>query len=225
MDERIRPSGPSPETTSEVTAEIGGKGKRTRERLMDAAYEAILTKGFSGTSIDELVEAAGIKKGGFFYHFRDKGDLARHLLNRFLEEDETVMDELTARAHASSDDPMQRFLAFLDLYAEAMDQMEELHPGCLVAAILYQEQAFDRDVRQVLFDTAMRWRARFRQWFLEIETKYRALTPVELDTIADSFSAVVEGSIVLTRALNDHRLLGRQLRLFRDMVKTVYAVR
>lgn len=205
--------------------EVGGKGKRTRERLMDAAYEAILTKGFSGTSIDELVEAAGIKKGGFFYHFRDKGDLARQLLTRFLEEDEAVMDEMTARAYAVSDDPMRRFLSFLDFYADAMDEMEDLHPGCLVAAILYQEQAFDREVRQVLFDTAMRWRARFRQWFQEIEATYQPVTPIEIDTIADGFSAVVEGSIVMTRALNDRKLLGRQLRLFRDMVKTAYAVR
>lgn len=202
--------------------ETGGKGKRTRERLMDAAYEAILTKGFSGTSIDELVEAAGIKKGGFFYHFRDKGDLARQLLTRFLEEDEAVMDEMTARAYAASDDPLERFLNFLELYAEAMDEMEDLHPGCLVAAILYQEQAFDRDVRQVLFDTAMRWRARFRQWFQAIEEKYKPVRPMDIDTVADSFSAVVEGSIVMTRALNDRKLLGRQLRLFSDMIKTAY---
>lgn len=77
---------------------------------MDAANDAILTKGFAGTSIDELVEATGITKSGFFYHFRDKGDLARQLLVRFPEEDDSVMDDLTARAQALSDDPMRRFL-------------------------------------------------------------------------------------------------------------------
>lgn len=221
MDER----NPQSSAASEANTETIGKGKRTRDRLLDAAYDAILHKGFSGTSIEELVEVTGITKSGFFYHFRDKGDLARQLLARFLEEDEAVMDELTERAKAAGDDPMQRFLRFLDLYAEAMDEMEDLHPGCLVAAILYQEQAFDREVRKVLFDTAMRWRARFRQWFLDIETRYRPVTAVDLDTIADSFSAMIEGSIVLTRALNDRRLLGRQLRLFRDMVKTAYTAK
>ncbi len=221
MDERNPQSSAAPEANTETI----GKGKRTRDRLLDAAYDAILHKGFSGTSIEELVEVTGITKSGFFYHFRDKGDLARQLLMRFLEEDEAVMDELTERADDAGDDPMQRFLRFLDLYAEAMDEMEELHPGCLVAAILYQEQAFDREVRKVLFDTAMRWRARFRQWFLDIETRYRPVTAIDLDTIADSFSAMIEGSIVLTRALNDRKLLGRQLRLFRDMVKTTYTAK
>ncbi|MGN6691841.1 MAG: TetR/AcrR family transcriptional regulator [Sphingopyxis sp.] len=207
-----------------LKAEQHSKGKRTRERLMDAANDAILTKGFAGTSIDELVEATGITKSGFFYHFRDKGDLARQLLARFLEEDDAVMDDLTARAHALSHDPMQRFLLFLDLYADMMDEIDEVHPGCLVAAIIYQEQAFDRDVREMLFETAMRWRERFRLWFEAIDTQYSPADPVAIDTIADSFSAVVEGSIVLTRALNDPKLLGRQLRLFGKMVKAVYGV-
>jgi AcrR family transcriptional regulator len=34
------------------------KGARTRERLLDLAYDAIIQKGFAATSIKELVEAA-----------------------------------------------------------------------------------------------------------------------------------------------------------------------
>ena len=31
------------------------KGERTRERILDFAYDAIIHKGFAGTSIEELV--------------------------------------------------------------------------------------------------------------------------------------------------------------------------
>ena len=91
-----------------IRSTSSGKGQRTRDKLLDAAYDAILKKGFGGTSIDELVEATGITKSGFFYHFRDKGDLARQLLTRFLEEDDSVMDELTALAEQGADDVRQR---------------------------------------------------------------------------------------------------------------------
>src|SRR3546814_10625097 len=60
------------------------KRSQTRERLLDFAYGAIIEKGFAATSIEELVEAAGITKSGFFYHFKDKNDLARQLLERYL---------------------------------------------------------------------------------------------------------------------------------------------
>ena len=67
---------PSPaETVPTVESEGRTKGERTRDRILDVAYDAIIHKGFAGTSIDELVEAAGITKSGFFYHFRDKTDL------------------------------------------------------------------------------------------------------------------------------------------------------
>ena len=37
--------------------DAAGKGTRTRERLLDIAYESIVRKGFASTSIEELVEA------------------------------------------------------------------------------------------------------------------------------------------------------------------------
>jgi TetR/AcrR family transcriptional regulator, transcriptional repressor for nem operon len=200
------------------------KGERTRERILDLAYDAIIHKGFSGTSIDELVEAVGITKSGFFYHFKDKGDLASQLLVRFLAEDDAIMDRLTLRAQQLADDPLQRFLLFLNLYAEMVDGLEELHPGCLVASVVYQDQMFDREIQRLNSEAVMRWRARFLGWIEAIDEKYKPVLPVDNEALADGLSAVVEGSIVLAKALNDPKLMGRQLRLYRDMVKTTYGV-
>ena len=206
--------------------ESGGptKGERTRERILDCAYDAIIHKGFAGTSIDELVEAAGITKSGFFYHFKDKGDLARQLLVRFLAEDDAVMDQLTVRAQQLVDDPLQRFLLFLNLYAELVDGMEELHPGCLVASIVYQDQVFDREVQRLNSEAVLRWRERFLGWIEAIDAKYQPVVPLDRAVLADGLSAVVEGSIVLAKALDDPKLMGRQLRLFRDRVKAAYGL-
>ena len=60
------------------------KGTDTRERILDVAEAAVLEKGFAATSIDELVAAVSITKSGFFYHFRDKGELAKALLARYM---------------------------------------------------------------------------------------------------------------------------------------------
>ena len=212
------------ETTPQVQSPASGKGERTRARLLDAAYDAIIHKGFAGTSIDELVEATGITKSGFFYHFRDKGDLARQLLVRFLAEDDAVIDSLKARAEQLVDDPLQQFLLFLNLYAETVDDMEALHPGCLVAAIVYQEQVFDAEVRRLNSEAVMRWRERFLAWLEAIDARHRPVVPVERLALADALSAIVEGAIVLAKALDEPALMGRQLRLFRDMVKTTYGV-
>ena len=75
-------------------------GVKTRDRILSAAQDLILEHGYSGTSIDQIIENSAVTKGGFFYHFEGKRDLAKHLLIRFLDEDEQISNELLARAQS-----------------------------------------------------------------------------------------------------------------------------
>ena len=198
------------------------KGERTRERLMDIAYESIVQKGFAATSIEELVEAAGITKSGFFYHFKDKNDLARQLFDRFLTEDEGIISTLEARARELSDDPLQSFLIFLNLYAQMMDDMETLHPGCMVATVTYQERLFDADVKQMNVDYLIRMRERFTRWLSEIAAVNPPRIEVDFADLADNLTGIVEGAIILSKALGDEGLMGRQMRLYRNHIKLLF---
>ena len=218
-----------PERVGEKTApsvqldpEVLTKGERTRQRILDIAYDSIVHKGFAATSIEELVEAAGITKSGFFYHFRDKNDLARQLLDRFISEDNELIDGLTKRARGLCEDPLQSFLLFLNLYAEAMDDMPELHPGCLIATITYQAALFDRVVLQMNRDSVMALRRRFAAWIEEIAERYPPRSEADLEALADMLTVIVEGAIVLSKALDDKYLMGRQTRIYREHVKAVF---
>ncbi|MDQ0354729.1 AcrR family transcriptional regulator [Rhodoplanes tepidamans] len=131
----------------------------TRERLLAVAEEAILAKGFAATSIDELIAATGLTKSGFFYHFKDKGELAKALLRRYLDRDEEILDGLFARADALSDDPLHGYLIFLKLFAEMLADLPGAHPGCLAASYCYQEQLFDQEIRDLNRAGVLAWRA------------------------------------------------------------------
>jgi AcrR family transcriptional regulator len=218
VEKLVEKTGPGVQLDSAVQT----KGERTRERILDVAYQSIVEKGFAATSIEELVEAAGITKSGYFYHFRDKNDMARQLFERFLAEDEGILDILEKRARELSDDPLQSFLIFLNLYAQMMDDMETLHPGCMVASITYQERMFDAEVRQMNVDYLLRTRRRFAQWLEQIVVKNSPAADVDIDGLADNLTAIVEGAIILSKALSDQGLMGRQTRLFRNHVKLIF---
>src|SRR5262245_19421374 len=96
------------------------KGRATRDSLLDLAESAVLAKGFAATSIDELIAAGGITKSGFFYHFKDKAELAKALILRFLERDSELLDDLFRRGDELHDDPLHGFLVGLKLFAEMM---------------------------------------------------------------------------------------------------------
>ena len=198
------------------------QGERTRERILDVAYDAINQKGFAATSIEELVEAAGITKSGFFYHFRDKNDMARQLFERFLIEDEAIFDTLESRARALSDDPLQSLLILLNLYAEMMDERDELHPGCMVSTVTYQERIFDAELKRMNVEYLLRMRQRFARWFSEILERRMPLVDTDIEAFADHLTVIVEGAIVQSKALNDPAVLGAQVRLFRNHVKLLF---
>ena len=63
------------------------KAEATRERLLAATKKLVMSKGFAGTSIDEVLKATGLTKGAFFHHFRSKADLADQLMRWYSEND------------------------------------------------------------------------------------------------------------------------------------------
>lgn len=218
VDRLMEKTGPAVKLESSAQT----KGERTREKILDVAYQAIIEKGFAATSIEELVEAAGITKSGFFYHFRDKNDLARQLFGRFLAEDDAIIDMLEQRARELSDDPLQSYLIFLNLYAQLMDDMDGLHPGCMVATVTYQERLFDAEVKRMNVEYLTRTRQRYLSWLEEIAARHPPRGDADLEALADNLTAIVEGAIILSKAFGDLRLMGRQARLYRNHVKLLF---
>ena len=135
----------------------------TRERILELAEAAVLAKGFASTSIEELIAGAGISKSGFFYHFKDKGELAEAMMERYLVQDKAVLDEIFKRADELNDDPLHGLLVALKLFAEMLGNLPEAHPGCLAASFCYQDQLFNKKIRDMNADGLLRWRKRFRE--------------------------------------------------------------
>ena len=194
-----------------------------RERLLELAEVSVIQKGFAGTSIDELVAGAGITKSGFFYHFRDKSELALALLQRHFERENEILDGLFNRARELHDDPLHAFLIGLKLFAEMLTDLPENHPGCLAASICYQDQLFNREVRELNARGTLTWRTRFGGYLEEIARVHPPRIEVDLQALADMVSALVEGGIVLNKLLKEPKLLATQIMLYRSFIQQVFA--
>ncbi len=199
------------------------RGSQTRQRIMDVAQEAILDKGFDATSIDEIVANAEITKSGFFYHFRDKNALARALIERHIEIEDALFDDLFERARELSDDPLQQLLIGLKLLAELLADIPGGHPGCIVATAAYQDRLFDHEVREANRRAVLGWRSRFRDMLETVQQTYPMKENVSLDHLADMFSVVIEGGLVMARAVNDPRLTEQQVLLLRSYLNLLFS--
>jgi len=197
----------------------------TRSRILDIAEASVLNKGFEATSIEEIVAGAEISRGGFFYHFKDKNALAQAMLERYIEVENALYDDLFARARELNDDPLHSMLIGLKMLAEMLADMPEGHPGCVIAATAYQDRLFDQGVRDLNRRAILGWRKRFRGMFEEIAAVYEPQDSVNLDALGDMVSSVVEGGLVLQRALREHNSASEQIMLLRSYVKLLFSPR
>lgn len=63
-------------------SELGSVGRRTRRRLLDAAAEVFVRKGYHDTCIDDITELAETSHGTFYRYFTNKEQVVRTLAVR-----------------------------------------------------------------------------------------------------------------------------------------------
>jgi len=199
------------------------KGQETRERLLDIAEAAVLAKGFGATSIEELIFEAGITKSGFFYHFRDKNALAKGLLGRYGEQNDRLLGQVFGRAAELTDDPLQRLLIGLNLFAEYMASLPEGHPGCLVATMSYQDRLFDREVRAMVTETVTGWNDYFAGMIEAILEAWVPREAVDAQRLARTICCAIDGGIIMSKALGRPDVLPEQMLMARQHIKLVFA--
>jgi AcrR family transcriptional regulator len=198
------------------------KGDTTKENILEIAQSLMLQKGFSGTSLDEIISAANITKGGFFYHFDSKNDLAKHLMLKYQHDDEIFFNSLFERADELSEDPLQQMLIFLKLLAEAMGNLPDVHPGCLVATFTSANQQLNDEVRSVTADCTLSWCNMFANRLEKISLIYPMKTETSVNELADMLSTIIEGGIIMSRTLSEQKILVQQILQYRNYLRLIY---
>lgn len=201
---------------------MGTKGEQTREHIMATAESIILNRGYSGTSIEDIIRKSNITKGGFFYHFNGKSDLARNLINRYLKNDSAFFSDLADRARSLTEDPLQQLLLYLKLLAEAMGDLPGTHPGCLVASFAYESEQFDDEIRELMVQGALSWRVMFMELFERVAQKYPMKVETPLEELADMLTSAIEGGIIMSKVLEDPSALPKQILQYRNYIRLVF---
>lgn len=198
-------------------------GKKTKQKILDAAQEQVLRQGFAGTSVDAIQDAAGISRGTFFYHFPSKDDLARALVARHAENDELNVDQMMARAENLASDPLQQALVFLGLNEEFFKGVGQPEAGCLFASFSYEAGLFDEETRSMILKSIDHWRRVFGGKLEEaIERHGTRIDDVDPYLLADVAYAIIQGAFILRRELDDADLMSNHVRQFRTHLELLF---
>ncbi len=102
------------------------KGELTRAKIITKAKALIGKQGFNNTSISNIINATGVKKGNLYFHFPSKEALGHAILEQTRQE---AADFLTSALTGSS--PGEKLSNYLDNVFEKHKQVNFVG-GCLI---------------------------------------------------------------------------------------------
>jgi TetR/AcrR family transcriptional repressor of nem operon len=186
-----------------------------RRRLLEAARDTILAKGFAAASVDEICKAAAVTKGSFFHHFRSKDDLGV-AVGRFWGE--TTAEFFASAPYHAPADPLDRVLAYV-AFRKAIIEGEIAGFSCLAGTMTQEVFATAPAIRDACGDS-MFGHARTLEPDIAAALSQRGVTGVTAKSLARHMQTVIQGAFVMAKAGNDAELarealdhLDRYLRL------------
>src|SRR5689334_24832970 len=97
-----------------------GRASDAKERLMKAVRELIWTGSYGTTTIDQICDRAGVKKGSFYYFFESKADLAAAALNEEWQHRRVELDSL----FSPTIPPLERLKKYCDYGYKIQAEMQ-----------------------------------------------------------------------------------------------------
>ena len=161
----------------------------TRDRILRAARDLFNRRGFADVSIDQIMAAADLTRGGFYNHFGSKEELFLHTVMDFAAAREAEIDDDVDTAHAR-----HVFASYV-----STDHLDGVGGQCPLMA-LPSDVAHSSPAVRHAYARTLNVLARI----------FGAGYPIDLDcddqTKGHALAALAVGSMVLARTVDDRRL-------------------
>lgn len=180
-----------------------------KDKIINAAIELMTGRGYSATSVDDIVKHAGVAKGSLYHAFRSKEDLAIASLEQYLARGYRI---IASGPYLGIQDPVRKALAFADHIEEKSAELWS--HGCLLGTLAIEvADHYPTLMQQIdrLFNQLESSIAGIFAPALESRDKIE-VTAKELST---HLLAVIEGSIITAKSHSSQHYLRDGIRRFR----------
>lgn len=168
----------------------------TKVKLLNAALGVIRAKGYSATRIEDICEAAGVTKGGFFHHFKSKEDLAVSAANHWAEVTGLFFE---AAPYHQPTDPLDRFLGYIDFRKDILKgELPEF--TCLAGTMVQEAYATNPAIRDACNASITGHAAVVEKDIAEAKRLHAPDATWTPESLALYTQAVIQGALILAKA-------------------------
>ena len=187
----------------------------TRDRIVAAAMDLFLRKGYGSTSISDVLQTAGVNSGSLYHFFPGKQDVLLAVLAAYQD---GIRELLLEPAWKNVEDPVERIFALLACYRNAIVQTDCAY-GCPIGILAMELHEPDPPVRKKVAGNFDAW----VEAIVECLEAAGPRVPPNLDkrALAEFTLTTMEGGVMLARTWRNVVHFDRavaQLRAYFDLI-------
>jgi TetR/AcrR family transcriptional repressor of nem operon len=189
------------------TSKFMTKGEQTRRKIVEAAAPIFNQRGYEGSSLNDLMEATGLKKGGIYRHFSSKEELAAEAF------DYTWEAAWKARL-LHVDEKANGIEKLKQLIANFVDYRSPVAGGCPILNTAIDADDGNPVLRARVAKALRSWLTRLQSIVNQAKERRETRADVDPKAVATLIVASLEGALMMSRLeRNDDplRRVGRHL--------------
>lgn len=165
-----------------------------KNEILTIAREVIHSKGYKATSISDILNAADIGKGQFYYYFSSKRDLGLAVIDDLVED---WTEQLINNKLHKSENPKENLNAMLDWTFKYHDDMNS-KAGCPVGNLAIEMSEHDEIFREKIQVFIDKW-IRSMKENLDRLKEQQFIENLDTEKHAQAIFSAIEGAIMLTK--------------------------
>ncbi len=180
--------------------------ERTRDRLLQAAFQEVYRSGFRGADLETILGKSGVTKGALYHHFDSKEALGYALV------DEVILGMISNkwfRPLQNSENPIDALIGVVQSTSLAP---EHIRCGCPLNNLAQEMSPLDEGFRKRLAKIFRQWHDGIAAALREGQKRGMVRSDVDPDETAIFLIAVNEGCWSLAKNSQDVRVLKSGIR-------------
>lgn len=117
---------------------------QNREDIISAAEKLFRAKGVDAVGLNDLMDAAGFTRGGFYNHFKSKDALVAAVVDKAMQDGGAKVGAVIAGSRAKGRDSLE---AQINQYLSA-EHRADIESGCLLSGFAGDVRRLDEESRQ-----------------------------------------------------------------------------
>jgi TetR/AcrR family transcriptional repressor of nem operon len=171
------------------------KGAQTRQHIIQEAATLFNQRGYTGSSISDVMQCTGLQKGGIYRHFQSKEQLALAAFDYAQQQSTSRLVE----AVAAETDAVQQLLALLTAF-HALTLHPPVPGGCPILNTIVDSDDGDPALRERVVAVVTGWEQLIERIVADGVAQGRMRSDIDPQAVATVLIATLEGGILLARA-------------------------